>query len=742
MNAARRSAAPGALGSIALVALWALLFAPQLFERRPFVVGDTGRYAAYADFSRDRWAELHERTFWNPYVFMGIPAGASLADPRPQWLPAGLLTTWDALDRASRRMPSALPIIASLLGALAAAWLGRVLWIGQAEERVSPVAPPGSEAAGFVAGALWLLAPGLLVPLAFGHDAQSLTLALLPATLLATHGVAAATSRAAVAGCALLLALCVAFEGLAGHPQFLVIVACLAAPFAIERALRFARPRRLRLHVIATLLGLSMSAAVWLPALLYGRHTQRADSGFALREAARWSAAPLDLLALAWPRAAGFGGPGYHGGLAATDYSHSLGLVGALLAVIGLLAARGREARTARWLAALGAIAAVLSLGTGLPPPLRVLLQLPIGSAFRTPVSWLIVTQCCGALLAARGVLECAGGSARWLRPGFPNAGPRALHRVGVAAIGLVATLAALALFAEVRPVLERATGQVASSSASPGFPLRVPPAPALARLAAADPRHRAWPGDPELGFSNDWIAWRAPQIAGLHGAVPSRWDRAAREDLFLCESVLRACAVGWQCGAAGDSIASAPGECRVVAMHAALPRGYSVASVRVLPDDAAVIAAMRDPSWEPERVAFTTESSAGFEGVRSARCEWIRDDPDRLVIRTSASAEAFWVIADTHFPGWRASLDGAEIPIARVNLMLRGVRVPAGTHRLELDYLPQGWTFAVVVARASWLLWFAGVLATRFRRGPARPDRAGRSARTRGSRSREDSPV
>ncbi len=41
------------------------------------------------------------------------------------------------------------------------------------------------------------------------------------------------------------------------------------------------------------------------------------------------------------------------------------------------------------------------------------------------------------------------------------------------------------------------------------------------------------------------------------------------------------------------------------------------------------------------------------------------------------------------YFPGWRAYLDGVEIPIYRTNYLFRGVVVPAGQHSLVYAYRP-----------------------------------------------------
>src|SRR5207247_8915107 len=114
--------------ALALAVAWGVLFAPQLLEGRVFVRGDAAAFRPFADLSRARWLERHERTFWNPYVFTGIPASASLADARPQYLPDPALDAWERLAGAPLLPPLALPLLLHLAGMLSAALLAGELW--------------------------------------------------------------------------------------------------------------------------------------------------------------------------------------------------------------------------------------------------------------------------------------------------------------------------------------------------------------------------------------------------------------------------------------------------------------------------------------------------------------------------------------------------------------------------------------------------------------------------------------
>jgi hypothetical protein len=86
----------------------------------------------------------------------------------------------------------------------------------------------------------------------------------------------------------------------------------------------------------------------------------------------------------------------------------------------------------------------------------------------------------------------------------------------------------------------------------------------------------------------------------------------------------------------------------------------------------------------------------------------WLEDDPDRVALACEAPDRAFVVLADTWFPGWSASVDGAPAAIYRVNQLARGVAVPPGRHRLEMRYEPVGWSAATRGTRGTLGTWLA----------------------------------
>lgn len=781
-----------AAGILAL--LWAVLFAPQLFGGNVFRLGDARAYRPFADFSRERWAEHHVRTYWNPYVFCGVPASPSLADMRPQYLPDAAIDAVEAL-RPGRWIPLLGPLLALLLGMVSVAALAWLFW---------DVSVPGLAWAGVAYG----FAPVLLVPLAFGHDAFLAACGLMPVAMLAVAMIFESGGRLARTGWALALVAVEGVQALTGHPQVVAYTGVLLAAFAIERTVRTRRWDALVLVALAVAWSAAISCAVWLPAVHYGDHSNRAG-GVSVEQVRRMSLAWYELATLGWPLAVGGGGGTYWGGLWNTDYPRFLGTLVMTFALLAAFARGVRRRPHTGFLFAVLAAAVAMALGPRLGPIYDLSFRwLPFFQFFRVTSMGLVVGCFASALLSAA-VFGDADERAR------PRSGPRG--RVGWAILGVLVAIAlagvALASGAldapyaqfatRVRPRLDPALALVAARAAGwdlawralllaaglellrrasagrraslAGFALlallcadllavsrpplvrgtgrpetlRHPVTPLLAEIGARAPFARVlslrtydvskWQvsssdRSPEMRV-NDWIRWRANAYGGEHGTPPEHWGGL---ELLASLDAMRAVGIVFVSNVPGASmdtttlkpIASARDEV-VYRMPDGLGRVYAVPRVVAIDADSNAFKRLISAEFDPAREAITTDLSAAGEYPGSAACtmRWLADEPDTLLLETEAPDRAFVVVADTHFPGWRATVDGAPVTIHRVNHMVRGVRVPAGKHRLEMVYVPEGWARSVPVTRAgmgAWALaalgWLGVALSRRFRvsRAPA----------------------
>ena len=82
----------------------------------------------------------------------------------------------------------------------------------------------------------------------------------------------------------------------------------------------------------------------------------------------------------------------------------------------------------------------------------------------------------------------------------------------------------------------------------------------------------------------------------------------------------------------------------------------------------------------------------------------------ERVLFQLAAPGPRLFVLLDAFADGWRASLDGDERPILRVNSVGRGIVVPAGAHTLEMRFQPLALTLSPWI---SWLSLLATGMAT-----------------------------
>ena len=63
----------------------------------------------------------------------------------------------------------------------------------------------------------------------------------------------------------------------------------------------------------------------------------------------------------------------------------------------------------------------------------------------------------------------------------------------------------------------------------------------------------------------------------------------------------------------------------------------------------------------------------------------------NKLTFKSHSANGGLAVFSEVYFPwGWRATIDGKEAPIGRVNYVLRAMQLPAGDHTIEMTYDPQ----------------------------------------------------
>jgi hypothetical protein len=135
------------------------------------------------------------------------------------------------------------------------------------------------------------------------------------------------------------------------------------------------------------------------------------------------------------------------------------------------------------------------------------------------------------------------------------------------------------------------------------------------------------------------------------------------------------------------------------------LPRAFVVPAFTQapFPNDARII---QSPGFDLHREA-TLEAAppaVGLGGTGSAR--FTAYSPNHVAVTASTDGPALLVLSEAWYPGWEARLDGQPVPIHIADATFRGIILPAGTHHVTMDFRPR----ILIYSAALSLIFLAGL--------------------------------
>lgn len=128
------------------------------------------------------------------------------------------------------------------------------------------------------------------------------------------------------------------------------------------------------------------------------------------------------------------------------------------------------------------------------------------------------------------------------------------------------------------------------------------------------------------------------------------------------------------------------------------LPRIRLVGSAIALPLESQLTAIL-DTSFDHRNSLLIDPAEAAKDPIASAlvgkavdtslasEVTWLRPDPDHWEIEVKTSAPGILALAEPWYPNWKASVDGKDVEILRVNYALRGIPVGAGAHKVSMRF-------------------------------------------------------
>ncbi len=145
----------------------------------------------------------------------------------------------------------------------------------------------------------------------------------------------------------------------------------------------------------------------------------------------------------------------------------------------------------------------------------------------------------------------------------------------------------------------------------------------------------------------------------------------------------------------------------------AALGHAWFVKGIRYEKDAGEVMKAMNQ--FSPGDTAIVEEqykNSIAFAPAydSTATITQIINDNDVVRYRSNSNSNQFAVFSEIFYDrGWKATIDGKEAPIVKVNYVLRGLAVPAGNHEIVFKFKPASYynsaKIAVITSAPIWIL-------------------------------------
>ena len=161
------------------------------------------------------------------------------------------------------------------------------------------------------------------------------------------------------------------------------------------------------------------------------------------------------------------------------------------------------------------------------------------------------------------------------------------------------------------------------------------------------------------------------------------------------------------------------------------LPRAAVFYGVETEPTDEDILKRLLDPAHDLFQSALVVSSALTPAIARTigeinaapprkaAAASIVRQESREVDIEAKLDQPGLLTLNDTDYPGWRADVDGREVPVLNVNYLFRGVLLEKGSHHIRFRYQPESFRWGAAVSVLSLIaLVMAACFPTRLKLG------------------------
>lgn len=155
------------------------------------------------------------------------------------------------------------------------------------------------------------------------------------------------------------------------------------------------------------------------------------------------------------------------------------------------------------------------------------------------------------------------------------------------------------------------------------------------------------------------------------------------------------------------------------------MPRATLVREAVVLPQPEDHIAYIKKAEFDPEQTVLLFSQPREDRSPITPKDPTSRTDdvvsittyrPNRIELRTESENNSYLVLSELYYPGWRAYVDGKDVPILRADYILRAIPLTPGKHAISFLYRPPSFMIGAVITLLT-LAFLGFIYLSAFRR-------------------------
>ncbi len=163
------------------------------------------------------------------------------------------------------------------------------------------------------------------------------------------------------------------------------------------------------------------------------------------------------------------------------------------------------------------------------------------------------------------------------------------------------------------------------------------------------------------------------------------------------------------------DQVYAGSANMHVFKNNTVLPRAWFVKQQSYVGSPDSILSVLQRGEFDPSRTALVETADAvvsGSDSLSVGTVEELGRSLHKLEYRLQSPGEGYLVLSEVYYPaGWKAILDGKEIPIYATNYILRGLKIPSGEHKLELVFAPDTYKQSLTLSMLGILLTILAVV-------------------------------